>query len=79
MVIGCSDSLVDPSSLMGADVGDLFVHRNIAALVPPYQHEDRNNYHATSAALEHAVINLNVNHMIDIGSWLLWRYRSIVG
>ncbi len=67
MVIGCSDSLVDPLSLMGAKVGELFVHRNIAALVPPYQHSDRNNYHATSAALEHGVRNLNVNHIIVLG------------
>jgi len=67
MVIGCSDSLVDPLSLMGAKVGELFVHRNIAALVPPYQHEDRHNYHATSAALEHGVKNLKVRHLIVLG------------
>ncbi len=67
MVIGCSDSLVDPSSLMGAEMGELFVHRNIAALIPPYQHNDRDNVHATSAALEHAVLYLEVDHIIVMG------------
>ena len=67
MVIGCCDSLVDPLLLMGAQEGELFVHRNIAALVPPYQHGDRDSYHGTSAALEHGVKNLNVSHIIVLG------------
>ena len=67
MVIGCCDSLVDPLLLMGAQEGELFVHRNIAALVPPYQHGDRDNYHGTSAALEHGVKNLHVDHIIVLG------------
>lgn len=67
MVIGCSDSLVDPLSLMGAEIGELFVHRNIAALVPPYQPDEGKKYLATSATLEHGVLNLKVSHLIVMG------------
>ena len=64
MVIGCCDSLVDPLLLIGAQEGPFFVHRNIAALLPPYQLGDRDNYHVTSAAFEHGVKNLHVDQSL---------------
>ena len=36
MIISCADSRVDPCKIMGLDIGDAFVLRNIANLVPPY-------------------------------------------
>lgn len=65
LVIGCSDSRVDPSILTDCDLGDLFVIRNVANLVPPYQPDS--NYHGVSAAVEYAVCSLEVEHIIIMG------------
>lgn len=65
MVISCCDSRVDVTSIFGGEQGDFFVHRNIAALVPPYAPDgDR---HGTSAAVEYAVQALHVSHLIVLG------------
>lgn len=65
MVIGCSDSRVDPAILTNADPGDLFMVRNVANLVPPCAMDDAK--HGTSAALQFAVTALNVEHIIVLG------------
>ncbi len=65
MVISCCDSRVHVTSLFGADPGEFFIHRNIAALVPPH-HPDA-DHHGTSAAVEYAVQNLRVAHLIVLG------------
>lgn len=65
LVIACSDSRVDPSLLTGAAPGDLFVIRNVANLVPPYEPDA--GYHGVSAALEYAVCQLQVEHIIVLG------------
>lgn len=64
-VIACSDSRVDPAILFQADPGDLFVIRNVANLVPPMELEG--TYHGTSAALEFAILGLNVKHLVVLG------------
>jgi carbonic anhydrase len=64
-VVACSDSRVDPAIVLQTEPGDIFAVRNVAALVPPY--EDDGNYHGTSAALEFAVTELDVDHIIIIG------------
>ncbi|WP_439814490.1 carbonic anhydrase [Zavarzinia sp. CC-PAN008] len=66
LVIACSDSRVDPQMIFDAGPGDLFVVRNVAALVPPYK-EDRSDLHGTSAALEFGVRALQVKHIIVMG------------
>ena len=66
LVIACSDSRVDPAILTNADLGDLFIVRNVANIVPPYQ-EDHSTYHGTSAAIEFAVNFLGVKHIIVLG------------
>lgn len=64
-VIACSDSRVDPAIVLQTKPGDIFAVRNVAALVPPY--EEKGLYHGTSAALEFAVTELKVDHIINIG------------
>src|ERR1700743_3368157 len=65
LVIACSDSRNDPALLTQSEPGDIFVVRNVAAIVPPYEPDDR--YHGTSAALEFAVKNLRVKNIIILG------------
>lgn len=65
LIIACSDSRVDPAIVTNSQPGDLFVVRNVANLVPPY--EDDSTYHSTSAALEFGVCNLEVEHIIVFG------------
>jgi carbonic anhydrase len=62
MVISCCDSRVHVTSIFGADEGEFFIHRNIAALVPPFT--DDGKHHGTSAALEYAVTALKVAHVV---------------
>lgn len=64
-LIACSDSRVDPAIVLQADPGDLFIVRNVANLVPPF--EEGGEFHGTSAALEFAVQNLEVDHLIVLG------------
>jgi len=66
VVIACSDSRADPSHITGAEPGELFVIRNVANLVPPYQ-DDNTTYHGTSAALEFAINILNIKNVIVFG------------
>jgi len=65
MVITCSDSRINPAEMWGCKPGELFVVRNVANLVPPYESDEKN--HGTSAALEFAVLHLNVEHIIVLG------------
>lgn len=65
MVIACCDSRVDPATIFNARPGDLFIVRNVANLVPPY--EPLGDYHGTSAALEFAVTSLEVKDIVVMG------------
>jgi len=65
MVVGCCDSRVDPTSLFSAGPGDLFIVRNVANLVPPY--EPQGDFHGTSAAIDFAVNSLGVEDIVVLG------------
>ncbi|WP_424360537.1 carbonic anhydrase [Methylocystis parvus] len=65
MVIGCCDSRVAPEAIFDAGPGELFVLRNVAALVPPYEPDD--HFHGASAALEYAIMALEVQHVVVLG------------
>jgi carbonic anhydrase len=65
LVITCSDSRLDPQLIFNTAPGEIFVIRNVAALVPPYERDSA--YHGTSAALEFAVRVLKVEHIIVMG------------
>lgn len=53
MIISFCDSRVTPETIFDAQPGDLFVVRNVANIVPPYEPDGQN--HAISAAIEFAV------------------------
>ena len=65
MIVACCDSRVDPATIFSAGPGELFVVRNVANLVPPW--EPHGDYHGTSAALEFAVTGLEVDHIVVMG------------
>ena len=65
MIVSCSDSRVDPETIFSAMPGELFVVRNVANLIPPY--ETGGKFHGVSSAIEFAVLNLRVKHMIVMG------------
>lgn len=65
MIVSCCDSRVDPETIFSAMPGDLFVVRNVANLVPPF--ETAGEYHGVSAALEFAILNLRVKHLVVMG------------
>ena len=65
MIIACSDSRVDPSQIFDVDPGEIFVVRNVAALVPPF--ETTPGHHGVSAALEFAVQVLKVKEIVVMG------------
>jgi carbonic anhydrase len=65
MVIACSDSRVDPTQIFDCNPGEIFVVRNVAALVPPF--ETTPGRHGVSAALEFAVQFLKVEEILVMG------------
>lgn len=68
LVIACSDSRVDPSQIFDTNPGEIFVVRNVAALVPPF--ETTPGLHGVSAALEFAVQVLKVDEIVVMGHGL---------
>jgi carbonic anhydrase len=65
LLIACADSRVDPAILTRSEPGEIFVVRNVANLVPPYEPDGR--YHDTCAAVEYAVRHLRVEHIVVCG------------
>jgi carbonic anhydrase len=65
LVIACSDSRVDPAQIFDVAPGTIFVVRNVANLVPPYEPDA--SRHGVSAALEFAVTQLKVPEIIVLG------------
>lgn len=65
LVVACCDSRVDPAIVTNCKPGELFVVRNVANLVPPYDNDPK--HHGTSAALEFGVTGLGVSDIIVFG------------
>ncbi len=62
LYIGCADSRVTAEDLMGAEPGDLFVHRNIANMVVT---TDLN----VMSVINYAVAHLKVKHVVVCGHY----------
>ena len=75
LMIACSDSRVDPAILSSALPGELFVVRNVANLVPPF--ESNGGFHGVSAAIEFAVVNLKVENVVVLGHRQCGGIRSL--
>ncbi len=65
MVVSCCDSRVDPALILQCDPGDLFVVRNVANIIPPYEKDEA--HHGTSAALEFGICFLKIQHLVLLG------------
>ena len=65
MVVACCDSRAAPEQIFDTVPGEIFVLRNVANLVPPYEPDGA--YHSTSAALEFAVQALKVSNIVVMG------------
>jgi carbonic anhydrase len=76
MVIGCCDSRVSPEVIFDAGPGEMFVVRNVANIVPPYQPDA--NAHGVSAALEFGVQVLRVRHIVVLGHAQCGGIRALV-
>jgi carbonic anhydrase len=76
VLITCCDARLEPSLIFDTKPGELFVIRNVANLVPPY--EKSGSYHGTSAALEFAITVLEVPEIIVLGHSRCGGIRSLV-
>jgi len=65
LVIACCDSRAAPETIFNTAPGEIFVLRNVANLIPPYDPDGE--YHAASAALEFAVQSLKVKNIVVMG------------
>lgn len=65
LIIACSDSRIDPAIVTASVPGELFVVRNVAAIIPPYEADGKPR--STSAAIEFAVKTLKVKHLVVMG------------
>lgn len=77
LFIGCSDSRLVPYLLTGAGPGELFLVRNVGAFVPPY--DQSQGFHGTAAAIEYAVLNLQVRRVIVCGHSHCGAIRALYG
>ncbi len=65
LFIGCSDSRIVPYALMDCGPGELFIARNVGNLVPPWDMSA--GFHGTAAAIEFAVLQLQVQNIVVCG------------
>lgn len=65
MIIACCDSRAAPETIFNCGPGEVFVLRNVANLVPPF--EPDGGQHGTSAGIEFAVNGLGVQNIVVMG------------
>ncbi|KAF6157392.1 hypothetical protein GIB67_004330 [Kingdonia uniflora] len=64
MIFACSDSRVCPSHVLNLDLGEAFVVRNIANMVPAF---NKANHSEVGSAIEYAVLHLKVENIVIMG------------
>ncbi|KAL1223004.1 Beta carbonic anhydrase 3 [Cardamine amara subsp. amara] len=64
LVFACADSRVSPSHILNFQLGEAFIVRNIANMVPPF---DKTKHSNVGAALEYPITVLNVENILVIG------------
>ncbi|UOF93752.1 MAG: hypothetical protein IR526_03855 [Bordetella sp.] len=67
ILISCCDSRVPPELIFNLDFGEVFVIRNMANLILPYQYENQPGYQETSEALSLAINSLNIKNIVVLG------------
>ncbi len=65
MIITCCDSRILENTIFGGRVGDYFIHRNIANIVPSKNNKDQNIQ--TLSAIEYALKVLKIPNLIILG------------
>lgn len=76
MIIACADSRVDPCTILGLGLGEAFVVRNVANMVPSYT---QNACSSTASAIEYAVLHLKVEHLMVIGHSRCGGIKALMG
>ena len=74
MIIACCDSRAAPETIFSAGPGEMFVLRNVANLVPPFQPDG--GQHGTSAAIEFAVAALEISNIVAVSYTHLDVYKK---
>ncbi len=64
LLITCSDSRLNPNAFFSANIGEIFIVRNVGNVVPPYL---PNNIYSEIAAIEYAVHELGVRNIVICG------------
>lgn len=75
LMIGCSDSRADPAIITHAAPGDIFVVRNVSAIVPAYSRDL--GHHGTCSAIEFAVRGLKVKQIVVMGHSMCGGVRAL--
>jgi carbonic anhydrase len=66
LIIGCSDSRVNPVTLTHAGLGEIFVVNNVANIVPPFEKGEA-HHKSLGAAIQYAVNHIKIEHIIVMG------------
>ncbi len=61
LLITCSDSRLNPNAFFSANIGEIFIVRNVGNVVPPYMPD---NIYSEIAAIEYAVAELGVRNIV---------------
>lgn len=65
LFVGCADSRILPNLITNCSIGEMFVVRNVANIIPKYRTTEE--YVATTSAIEYALEILNVKNIIVCG------------
>ena len=65
MIITCCDSRVNITKIFNGEIGDFFVYRNIANLIPSFNLKDSND--GVQPAIEYGIENLKIKDLIILG------------